>query len=153
MVEAAAAARGEMARQQALAKQVEEAKAETAAAQAALAATESAGHEDVQAVQKTLDTTTAEMRDLRTQNEMLLGQLDKAMNSMATEGWTGGTAAADASNAEAADGAAEEDGAAVVEGLREVVKSLRRGREMAEARLELAQQQAQRGHLDSLLGA
>lgn len=33
---------------------------------------------------------------------------------------------------------------AVVEGLREVVKSLRRGREMAEARLELVQQQAVR---------
>ncbi len=37
-----------------------------------------------------------------------------------------------------------EDMNAVVEGLREVVKSLRRGREMAEARLELVQQQAVR---------
>ena len=39
---------------------------------------------------------------------------------------------------------AKEDMNAVVEGLREVVKSLRRGREMAEARLELVQQQALR---------
>jgi hypothetical protein len=38
-------------------------------------------------MQKTLDTTAAEMRDLRAQNEMLLGQLDRAMNSLATDSW------------------------------------------------------------------
>jgi DNA repair exonuclease SbcCD ATPase subunit len=51
----------------------------------------------------------------------------------------------DAGAAAAAGGdEAKEDMNAVVEGLREVVKSLRRGREMAEARLELVQQQALR---------
>jgi chromosome segregation ATPase len=81
------AAKVEMAKLQVLAKQVEAARAETAAAQGALSRTEAKGHEAVRAMQKTLDTTAAEMRDLRAQNEMLLGQLDRAMNSLATDSW------------------------------------------------------------------
>lgn len=126
LVESSEAAKVEMARLQALANQVEAAQAETAAAHGALGRTEAKGHEALKEMQNTIDTTAAELRDVRTQNEMLLGQLDRAMNSVATDS---GGAGVDSD---------------AVEGLREVVKSLRRGREMAEARLELSQQQALR---------
>ena len=77
----------EVARLQTLATQVEAARAEAAAAQGALSRTEAKGHEAVNAMEKKLDAAAAEMRDLRTQNEMLLGQLDRAMNSLATDSW------------------------------------------------------------------
>ena len=126
LIKSSEASKAEMGRLQALANQVEAARAEAAAAQGALGRTEAKGHEALKEMQKTIDTTTAEMRDARTQNEMLLGQLDRAMNSVATD---------------SGDAGVDSD---AVEGLREVVKSLRRGREMAEARLELSQQQALR---------
>ncbi len=81
------AARLEVARLQTLAKQVEASRAAAAAAQGALSRTEAKGHEAVNAMEKKLDAAGAEMRDLRTQNEMLLGQLDRAMNSLATDSW------------------------------------------------------------------
>ena len=60
-----------------------------------------------------------------------------------TGGGGGNSSEAGAAGAANADESAE-DVTAVVEGLREVVKSLWRGREMAEVRLELVQQQAVR---------
>jgi len=77
----------EVVRLQTLAKQVEAARAEAAAAQGALSRTEAKGHEAVNTMERKLDAAAAEMRDLRTQNEMLLGQLDRAMNSIATDSW------------------------------------------------------------------
>ena len=56
----------------------------------------------------------------------------------------GGGGSSEASATGATDNDGNADMSAVVEGLREVVKSLRHGREMAEARLELVQQQAVR---------
>jgi chromosome segregation ATPase len=137
--------RAENLRLEAVANQVTAAYAETSAAQACLAETEAAAHERHKSLQNKLSVSTTELRDVRAQNEMLLGQLDRAMGNMgaSTASWAG-AAASWAGGTTDDDGVANGDPATVIEGLREVMKNVREARDLAESRLELTQQEGQR---------
>jgi hypothetical protein len=129
---------------QASADSIEKARSTAARAQDTLAATEARRYVELQAMQVQRDEAEAGRRDLRQQNDLLLAQLERAMAGLArADGF--GQRVVDAANADA--GAAgeaevEEPAALVVQGLREVVSSLSRAREVADSKFFTLQQKS-----------